>query len=311
MFHKNFKTISILLCTFNGEEFLEEQLKSIKNQSFVNWILHASDDGSNDKTLSLLNEFKNEFGDKKVKIYNGPQKGFANNFLSLASNKNIKSDYYSFCDQDDIWLPDKLIRAINELEKFQDEFIPLLYCGRTIYVDNKLKKLSESPLFMSKPEFANSLVQNIAGGNTMVFNKETKVLLEKIAIVNTVSHDWLVYQIVTGAGGKVFYDKEPYTLYRQHEIALIGGNKSFYSRLIRIYYIFTDVYKVWNKRNIEILNKNKLYLTKENNRLLQRFKYDRNENLIKRINLIKNGVIKRQSYLSQASLYLLAILNKL
>jgi glycosyltransferase involved in cell wall biosynthesis len=311
MYHKKFKTISILLCTFNGEKFLAKQLNSIKNQSFVNWIIHASDDGSTDKTLSLLNEFKNKLGDKKVKIYNGPQKGFAKNFLSLASNKNIKSDYYCFCDQDDIWLPDKLIRAINELEKFQDEFVPLLYCGRTIYVDNNLKKLNESPLFHSRPEFANSLVQNIAGGNTMVFNNQTKALLEKITVVNTVSHDWLVYQIVTGVGGRVIYDKEPYLLYRQHEIALIGGNRSFYSRLTRINYIFKNVYKNWNKRNIEVLNKNKLYLTKENNKLLQRFKYDRNQNLIKRINLIKCGIIKRQTFLSKTSLYLLAILNKL
>ena len=102
-------------------------------------------------------------------IYKGPKKGFAQNFLSLASKKSIKSSLYCFCDQDDIWIPEKLEKAIEKIDKNEKFKIPILYGGRTIYIDENKNRIGFSPLFKKEPKFNNALVQNIAGGNTMVF----------------------------------------------------------------------------------------------------------------------------------------------
>jgi hypothetical protein len=130
--------IAILMTTFNGELFLEDQLKSIKAQLHKRWKLYVSDDASSDKTLSILKSYQKRWGKSKLIIRHGPQKKFSHNFLSLATDKKIKADFYAYCDQDDIWLPSKLSAAIKRLQK-EPPKKPLLYCSRTTYVDKHLK----------------------------------------------------------------------------------------------------------------------------------------------------------------------------
>src|SRR5262249_46946867 len=160
----------ILLCTLNGERFLVEQLASLERQTFTNWRLVASDDGSNDHTKSILQAFKRSHETGKVEIIDGPQRGAPANFLFLACRQNPVSDYYAFCDQDDVWEADKLARAIAILEQAPPG-VPALYGSRTSLIDESGEKFGLSPLFPKTPTFRCALVQSIAGGNTMVFNR--------------------------------------------------------------------------------------------------------------------------------------------
>ena len=182
--------MAILLCTYNGARFLAEQLDSLGSQTHQNWVVFASDDGSTDQTLEILRQYEAKWPARKLTIRQGPQKGFCQNFLSLACDPDIKADYYAFCDQDDVWLPAKLEVALSNIVANQSDGVPYLYCGRSKYVTENLKPRGMSPLFVFPPSFRNALVQSIAGGNTIVFNQAAKLLLEKVGPVYVPSHDW-------------------------------------------------------------------------------------------------------------------------
>src|SRR5215510_16318429 len=91
-YRRSAPAVTILLCTLNGERFLAQQLASLERQTFKNWKLVASDDGSSDQTKSILQAFRRSFEPGKVQIVDGPQRGAAANFLSLACAKNLVSD---------------------------------------------------------------------------------------------------------------------------------------------------------------------------------------------------------------------------
>ncbi len=136
----------------------------------------ASDDGSTDATAAILSDFLDRFGSLQVKICNGPKRGFVANFLSLACDRSIAADYYAFSDQDDVWEPQKLSRAVTWLETIAPN-VPAMFCSRTRLIDEDGQECGFSPLFRRKPAFRNALVQSIAGGNTIVFNDAARQLL--------------------------------------------------------------------------------------------------------------------------------------
>ncbi|MCZ4060745.1 glycosyltransferase [Pantoea sp. LMR881] len=147
----DFGTVSILLGTYNGELYIQRQLDSIRAQTYQNWVLYVSDDGSVDRTLEIIKSFARELPPGKVNILQGPHKGFAQNFLHLLKNKSIQSPYYAFCDQDDIWLEDKLERALNIAnDAKRDNQTELLYGGRTELIDENELPLGYSPQFKKR-----------------------------------------------------------------------------------------------------------------------------------------------------------------
>jgi glycosyltransferase involved in cell wall biosynthesis len=303
--------VAILLCTYNGGRFLAEQLDSLEDQTHQNWVVIASDDGSTDQTLEILQQYQARWPAGKLTIRQGPQKGFCQNFLSLACDPEIKADYYAFCDQDDVWLPEKLSAALKNIIFNQDSDIPYLYCGRTKYVTEKMKPCGISPLFVFPPSFRNALVQSIAGGNTMVFNQAAKSLLEKVGMVDVPSHDWWMYQLVTGCNGRVFYDPIPRLLYRQHKNALVGGNTSISSKLRRTWLIILGRFKSWNQKNLSALEACENNLAPDNLDILYLFKKLRQAKLKDRIRLLEVCGIYRQTKKDTLNLYLAALINKI
>ena len=119
--------MAILLATFNGERFLQEQLSSIEAQEHTHWVLYASDDGSTDATLDILQDFQQRLGTSRVHIRRGPGQGLCANFLGLAADATIEADFFAFCDQDDVWLPTKLVSAVQALLSLDNHNQPLLY----------------------------------------------------------------------------------------------------------------------------------------------------------------------------------------
>lgn len=327
--HSKNASVVILMATYNGEKFLAEQLESIAHQTHTNWVLIASDDGSTDSTLSILKKYQQSWGRKKLIIQKGPQLGFSHHFLSLATDPSIKADYYAFCDQDDIWMPTKLQVAINTIQNaFKNNTqqaiqsaMPILYCGRTAYFEttertpnSKIaspKITTNSPLFKYRPSFRNALVQSIAGGNTMVFNQASKLLLEQTGTVKIVSHDWWLYLLLTAVGGHVIYDPNPQIFYRQHSGALIGGNKTISAKLKRVLGMLKGRLKGWIDLNLIALEKAQHLITQDNQNILNEIKRLRNARLIHRIQMIKVCGLYRQSKVGTLSLLVAVVLNRL
>lgn len=303
--------VAILLCTYNGARFLAEQLDSLEAQTHQNWVIIASDDGSADQTLEILQQYQSKWASGKLTIRSGPKKGFCQNFLSLACDPEIKADYYAFCDQDDVWLPAKLEVALSNIIANQSIDVPYLYCGRTKYVTESLKPCGMSPLFVFPPSFRNALVQSIAGGNTMVFNLAAKNLIEKVGVVDAPSHDWWLYQLISGVEGNVSYDANPYVLYRQHEFALVGGNNSFPAKMERVWMLLQGRFQKWNSQNIVLLKLANHLLAKNHQEILKMFEVMRSAKLKDRFRLIEVCGLYRQTRRGTFSLFLAALINKI
>jgi len=303
--------IAILLCTYNGEEFLAEQLDSYEIQTHKNWVLIVSDDGSTDATLQILQKYQAKWPLGKMTIRKGPQKGFCQNFLSLACHPDIQASYYAFSDQDDVWLPEKLTAALQIIIANQNIYVPFMYCGRTQYVSDQLKPCGISPLFIFPPSFRNALVQSLAGGNTMVFNLAAKLLIEKAGPVNVPSHDWWVYQIISGVEGDVFYDSVPYLWYRQHHGALVGGNNSFSAKVERVMMLWQGRFQYWNTQNIAALKEVSHLLVKNHQEILRLFESLRNARLKDRFRLMEICGLYRQTRRGTFSLFLAALFKKI
>lgn len=302
-------TVAILMATYNGADFLSQQLDSYNNQTYKDWSLYASDDGSTDDTLDILKKFREK--NSRCEIYDGPRQGFAKNFMSLIQNDQINAKYFAFSDQDDIWINDKLERAIRFLDSIGDDK-PALFCSRTALINDKNIPIGYSPLFSKAPSFKNSILQNIASGNTMVFNSLARDLLRKLADQQLVAHDWTLYQIVTASGGEVFFDKRPTLLYRQHANNLIGNEMRFSTRAKRFYKALrNEKKKRWNNTNIKNLSFISSSLTSESINIIDNFEEMRRSNFFKRLKLYCSSGLYHQTLLGSMTNIIYVMLNKL
>jgi len=248
--------IAVLLGTFNGARFLDEQLQSLAAQDVAHLDIYASDDGSTDDTLAILGRWKTTWRKGVFEISAGPGKGFSENFrtLVMAAGTRDDADFVACCDQDDIWDADKLSAAIAALSDAGDR--PAVYFSRTRLIDANGRPFGVSPLFRRQPGFRNAVVQSIGGGNTMVLNAAgTALFAESARRTSFVAHDWWGYIIVSGAGGYVRYDPEPHISYRQHEANSVGSNVGMRARLKRLGRQFDGAFAGWNTTNTAALGR--------------------------------------------------------
>jgi len=303
--------IAILLCTFHGQHFLADQLDSINIQSFQNWKIWVSDDGSQDDTHTILEAYRQRLGSARLSIQYGPALGFARNFLSLTCDPAIEANYYAWSDQDDIWEPDKLQRAVDCLSRVPAD-VPALYCSRTRLVDAENQEIGLSACFNKPVSFANALMQSIGGGNTMVFNNAArKLLCEAGPDVEVVSHDCWAYMVVSGCGGQVFYDPYPSLRYRQHGGNVVGTNLDLRAKLDRIRRLAAGWFRDWNDCNIVSLSRLRMHLTPENQHILDLFSNARKQWILPRLIGLKKAGIYRQTFGGNVGLFVAAIFKKI
>ncbi len=302
--------MAILMCTHNGARFLRDQLTSFTKQSYSNWHLYVYDDGSSDNTQEIVEEYSRHINNKV--FFKSVQYGnFAKNFLSSVFNTDGSYDFYAFSDQDDIWEQEKLSRAVEYLCQ-RPNTQPNLYCSSTMLVDSIGKSIGLSPLFRKPPTFQNAIVQSIAGGNTMVFNKAARNIIAKAgADIDVVSHDWWIYQLISGVGGRITYDPDPSLLYRQHGNNLIGSNTGIWAKASRIKMLFSGRFKKLNDRNISALMRFRDLLTNENQKILDQFIELRKQGLIKRVLMFYKLGIYRQTFLGNIGLLAGIIFGKI
>ena len=299
--------IAILLATYNGGRFLERQLDSFLKQSHKNWSLWISDDRSDDDTLQIIEDWRARHPDVELHVRQGPGRGAAQNFISLLLDPDIKAEFYSFSDQDDVWFEDKLTRA---LARFADMARPALYGARTVVTDTDLQHIAPSIREGKKLGFANALVQNFAAGNTMFFNGAARDLVpDEAADYDIAATDWLMYMLVSGAGGDVMFDREPCLYYRQHGDNEIGYNADLLAMVRRIAGLLGGRFSEWSAANLQVLSNARL--TPKNAKILDAFSEARRVNGMTAVTLLKQSGILREGMMATRALYFAAFVGRL
>jgi glycosyltransferase involved in cell wall biosynthesis len=207
----NSPLISVVLCTYNGERFLEEQLNSILNQTYTHFEIIISDDASTDNTLAILGKYRD---DKRIKIFQHKNNlGYIENFESTL--KHVNGSFIAFSDQDDIWLPNKLECLLNNIGD------KLLVYSNSLYIDKNggslHKKLSDISLMYSGTNSRGFILWNVVWGHSMLIKKE--LLSFVLPIPAHAPHDiWMAFK-ATDCGG-IQYVNEVLTHYRQHNTSV-------------------------------------------------------------------------------------------
>ena len=281
--------VAILLCTYNGRDFLPQQLASLQSQTHRNWQLVVSDDGSKDGSREICERMLDT---RRLELRNGPNQGACRNFLSLITDARIGGDYFSYCDQDDIWHPEKLERAISALAKIPSTK-PAMYCSRTRVVAADGSHLGLSPPYPHPPDFRNALVENIASGNTIVMNKAARDLIAAAGPLDVVLHDWWTYLLISGAGGIVRYDPVPALDYRQHANNAVGITRSF--GMTRLQSLFGRKFARANSHHSAALLKCRHLLSAESRIVLDAFVSLKSASLPERLRSFRQAGLYRQT----------------
>ncbi len=214
--------IHILLSTYNGEQFLAEQIQSIQQQTVQDWKLLIRDDGSTDRTREIIREFVAQ--DSRIHWINENESknlGVIKSFHNLAQFE--EADVYFFSDQDDVWLPQKLELSLAEARKYPAEMPLLVYMDLTV-VNQDLEVLSSSMIRSqsghANTELVQELTENTVTGGVAMVNHALIQLWNQTEDI--LMHDWYLALLAT-AFGKLVYIDQPGELYRQHEHNVLGA----------------------------------------------------------------------------------------
>lgn len=217
--------VYILMATYNGAKYVEEQIESILNQTYKNWKLLIHDDGSKDQTTEIVKKIQKE-NDDKIELFDdgissgGAKENFSH-LLNIAMERSREFDYIMFSDQDDIWLNDKIEVTLNKMLRTEENNInkPILVHTDLIVFTHKNTVLAESFVLYNKIDpnrnsLNNLLVHNTVTGCTAMINKK---LLEYNNIPDSaIMHDyWL--GLIASSFGKITYINKPTIKYRIHD----------------------------------------------------------------------------------------------
>lgn len=247
------KKVAVLLSSYNGEKYIKEQVDSILNQTYKNIEIYIRDDGSKDNTLKILNEYSKR---ANIHIIPGKNVGFIKSFFELLKECD-SADFYAFCDQDDVWLENKIEKAINKL----DDSKPKLYISDYDYYDENMQFQSHSQFYKKTkiPSFEKSLIECIAPGMTMVFNKKLRDIIIKQIPSKCCYHDWWVYQVATSFG-EVIYDSAVTVKYRRHSKNVSEEANGVLKNLIKV--IKNKKFSnIWGKLKEQLIEFEKIYGT--------------------------------------------------
>lgn len=272
--------ITILLATYNGYRFLPELLDSLIAQTFEGWDLYIRDDNSTDGTQRILSQY--EQTDNRIHVtYGSEQLGPTGNFLNLVNSVSA-GNYLMLCDQDDVWLPDKIEKTYAEMQKQEADYgkqtALMVYCGKQL-VDQDLLPISS---FKSERDSYNVslhdvLIQNPIYGCTLMINRAALDIIKPVPEY-VYMHDYY-FALVVSLFGIVVYLDEPLILYRQHSGNVTGGAANF-KKLSKL----KSMSKINNKLH-QIIMQNYIFC--------KTFSYMGNEDLNKYESMIDSNRIQR------------------
>lgn len=239
----NNSSIAVLLTTFNSEKYLSQQIGSILNQTNQEWTLYINDDCSTDSTLQIIDHYVENNRNKIIKLSLGTQKlGAADNFVSMLNE--VGSQYYMFCDHDDVWLPSKIDDSIKQMRMMENKFpgSAILVHTNLKVVDENLNIVNDSFYKITKinPDYFGSFnylgVANCVTGCTMLINDIAKKSIPFYPS-NVVMHDWWIAVNISKIG-VISYIPQATMLYRQHSSNVLGVQKT------GIYYLIFNITKL-------------------------------------------------------------------
>lgn len=251
------KKICILLAVYEGEKYLTEQLNSILNQKKVDFDLYISVDLSSDKSLSLCESFSKNYNNVILLPYESKRYGCAaQNFLRLLLNVDVKKySFISFSDQDDIWKPFKLFKALKILS---DKSISAYSSNVQPFNSQGLLSFKNKTQSQKKYDY---LIEGGGAGSTYVLR--TEELLDFIDIIKNspkklhiYHHDWIIYFYFRSHNKKWFFDDCKNVLYRQHTSNEIGSNYSIRSHYKRFLSLYNGYWFNQTKLYLDIFDKN-------------------------------------------------------
>lgn len=240
-------SVCVMMSTYNGEKYLREQIDSILSQEHTKISLFIRDDGSSDKTVSIVNEYMEKH--PNIHLIKGDNLGFAKSFWTLIKEVPADFDYYALSDQDDVWESKKMAAAIYRLHQCDEHY--KLYASALKVADNQLNVQYVNTFPKLKISLGSALTRPRLSGCSFVFDSNLLALLRKMDLCSTdisLSHDVAIYLATLACGGKVLYSKNSYILLRRHEGTVTVHGKSVFTHIRSVTDIMTKRKKEASKQ---------------------------------------------------------------
>ena len=253
--------IEILMATYNGETYIREQIDSIINQTYKNWVLLVRDDNSKDNTVSIIEEYEQK--DSRIRLLRDKKGnlGFVRNFEELMANS--LEDFIMFSDQDDYWIENRIEKYIEIITNLSSEDMkkPLLIHSNSFICDKELNIKKEK--FISNcaedKEFDIVFFNYIVQGSTALINRKLVNLALPFSSKVTL-HDRYLHLLAEFLGKRIFLNQS-LMKYRQHDNNKIGASYSIVKKILKKKYFNNEdrelILEIRNKY-IENINKEKI-----------------------------------------------------
>ncbi len=303
--------ILIALCSYNGAAWLSGQLDSIAAQDHADWTLWISDDGSSDDTRTIIAAFQARHPARDIRLIEGPRQGGTQNFLSLICHPDLPlgpHTHLALCDQDDIWLPEKLSRARALLQAQPDAARPLIYGGQSRHIDESGQVIGYSRRPRGEVVLQNAVVQNMVSGHSLVLNPAALALARAAGRPAGIGfQDWWLSFLVLACGGRAVIDPTEVLLYRQHGGNVIGAPQGIAAAAQRLRQLSQGRYRDWIAANLTGLAPVAERLTPEARKIAKSLPQTKRG--LARLHAFRRLGIRRQSGLGTALLYALCLLG--
>lgn len=291
--------VAILLSTYNGASYLPEQLDSLLSQSFEDIMIYVRDDGSSDNTIDIIDRFGKK-DNRIVKVESTENLGCAASFLTLV--KNVQADVYMFCDQDDVWLPNKVQRAIDYFSRINMNTPALYHCDLQV-VDQNLNLIHKSFLQHQKMSASNAMIKNnlyiqnfVVGCSSAINSSLAELVLKNIDdqhFKQVAMHDWW-FAITARLLGEIYYDDVQTILYRQHSNNVLGAKPSNLLRFITL---------GLNGQGLNRVQSFRRKVSEQNKLLLEVYESQLNPEQKKKIHLVINALGENANFLKLISAF--------
>ncbi len=290
--------VNILMSTYNGQQFLAEQIRSIQDQSYTDWTLFIRDDGSSDNTKEILKDFERQ--DSRIHLIDSDKSdnlGVIKSFHKLVNHD--RADYYFFSDQDDVWLPNKLELSLKEAQNYLADLPLMVYMDLKV-VNQDLEIMTES-MVKSQSHHANTelvqeLTENTVTGGVAMINH---ALAEMWQVTDDIlMHDWYLALLASAFGNLVFID-QPGELYRQHSDNVLGARtlSKRFKKWIRphiLFAVYWDLIKNSQKQAWYLLQ---MPLSQSNRELIEAFVTIMDKPMLERFRILrKYGLRKNKAF---------------
>ena len=300
--------VLVLLSSYNGEKYIRELLDSLLSQTMPVFIL-IRDDGSRDGTVSIIREYME--GHDNIRLIEGENLGFVGSFNALICNElTDEYEWSAFCDQDDVWLPEKLSAAVSMMKKNYDPEIPAMYCSNLTVTDEKLNKIAS--VYEKGGKRNMDPILNHYFGCTYLFNHASAVLYRYGINDSIYAHDKHMH-CVCYYFGRIIYDDTPYILYRQH-----GANAIGYARPKSIFRsaagltaeLFRPHKSLWTAHFRGFKKAYDKYLTNKEKKALQIF-IDHEHSFLDRLILFLDPRIRANTFKDTLAFKVRALINRM